>query len=59
MKWQAWAFVGQTVVCAADDWNSPEEVWKDSLGWPDEQEIETAKKRGCRVVRVTIEEAEE
>lgn len=60
MKWQAWAFVdehGNMIAesglrCAAD-------VWRVGLGCPDEQEIEAAKARGCRVVRVTIEEIEE
>ena len=60
MKWQAWAFVDEHGnMIAESGFRGAADVWRVLLGWPDEQEIETAKKRGCRVVRVTIEEAEE
>ncbi len=34
------------------------DAWQVGLGWPDEKEIEWAKKRGDRVVRVKITEIE-
>lgn len=30
------------------------DTWKIALGWPTEQEIEEAKKRGMRVCKVTV-----
>ena len=30
------------------------DTWKIALGWPDDKEIEEAKKRGMRVCKVTV-----
>jgi len=60
MKWQAWAFVDDRGgVIAESGFNRSDDAWSVGLGLPDDQEIEAAKARGCRVVRVTIEEVEE
>lgn len=60
MKWKAWAFVNDRgSVIAESGFNRAADAWRIGLGWPDDQEIEAAKARGCRVVRVTIEEVEE
>ena len=59
MKWQAWAFVDEHGnMIAESGFRGAAHVWRVLLRWPDDQEIETAKARGCRVVRVTIEEVE-
>ena len=59
MKWQAWAFVDdQCSVIADTSPHSEYGMWFLHVGCGN-KEIEAAKARGCRVVRVTIDEIEE
>lgn len=44
------------LVLADSDFDTPERAWQVGLGWPDGTEIENAKRKGCRVVRVSIYE---
>lgn len=67
---EAWAFVvpeakpgesykaGDKQVLADSTFRDADHAWEIGLGWPSREEIEEAKKRGCRVVRVRIEEIE-
>lgn len=46
---EGWALADSTFVDAAD-------AWRVALGWPTVGEVERAKGRGARVVRVEIRE---
>jgi len=54
---ECWAYISPTGNVIADSTFESEAVaWRIGLGWPDEEEIQRAKKRGARVVRVKITE---
>ena len=58
-EWTCWAFVsGDGSMTADSGFTSPDAAWKIGLGWPDEEDIQEAKKRGCRVCRVRVMEIE-
>jgi hypothetical protein len=50
---EEWAYVGARGILV-DSFRDEAEVWKVALGWPDADDIEAAKDRGDRVVRVRI-----
>lgn len=52
---EVWAFINEKGGVNADSsFRDEHHVWTICLGWPDAEEIEEAKKRGCRVCRVRI-----
>lgn len=55
MKVAVWAFVRPDGRILADsDFRDEAHVWRIGLGWPDKEEIETAKKDGYRAEQVEI-----
>jgi hypothetical protein len=44
------------LVLADSDFDTPERAWQVGLGWPDAEEIASAKRKGCRVAKVAIVE---
>lgn len=44
------------LVLADSDLDTTERAWQVGLGWPDESEISAAKRKGCRVAKVSIYE---
>ena len=58
-QWECWAYVSPHGKVLADlDFNFEHDAWYVALGWPDNEEIQAAKQRGARVIRVRIEEIE-
>ena len=56
-EWTCWAFVGADGSMFADTFFSIQDsVWDVALGWPNAEDIQEAKKRGCRVCRVRVTE---
>lgn len=53
------AYVGRGMVVADSGFSTQSNAWKIMLGWPDGEEIEEAKARGDKVIRVKIIAAEE
>jgi len=52
---QAWAVIWPDGRMLADtSFNDEQHAWQVCLGWPDADEIEAAKRRGARAVRVTV-----
>lgn len=50
-----WAYIEPDGRILADTHFKDEaDTWKIALGWPDDEEIEEAKRRGCRVELVGI-----
>ena len=59
-EWTCYAYISANGLVLADtDFDSPDRAWQVGLGWPDAAEIEAAKRRGARVVRVRIVEVPE
>lgn len=46
------------LVLTDSDFDTPEVAWQVGLGWPAQDEIEAAKKRGAKVVKVRIVQVE-
>lgn len=60
-QWEVYAFTDpmrNDFILADSMFKNPKQAWSVGLGWPSDQEIEIAKKRGCRVVKVLITEME-
>lgn len=56
-EWICYAYISHNGLVVADtDFDTPERAWKVGLGWPSDEEIEEAKKRGARVVKARITE---
>jgi hypothetical protein len=52
-----WAYFDEAGRVLADSTFADEaEAWRVALGWPTGGEVMEAKARGCRVVRVMVEE---
>ena len=56
MSKRVWAFIKPDGSILADsDFKDEREAWVVGLGWPTRGEVKEAKKKGYRVVEVTIE----
>lgn len=56
-EWTCYAYLAPNGMILADsDFDTPERAWQVGLGWPDAAEIEQAKKRGARVMKVRVTE---
>ena len=55
-SWTAWAVVhpNGTYLLADTNFRNEDHAWKIFLGWPDDEEIERAKKSGYRAMQVLI-----
>jgi len=54
-EWICYAFLSENGEIIADSgFNTAGSAWRVGLGWPDQNEIEDAKKRGAEVFQVTI-----
>lgn len=51
---EAWAMIRPNGTILTDGFESAEQAWKIGLGWPDDAEIEAAKRSGYRVARVRL-----
>lgn len=54
-EWFCYAYLASDGTILADsDFDTPERAWQVGLGWPDAAEIDAAKQRGARVMRVRV-----
>lgn len=53
---EIWAVVfSDGRIIAESDFENEEEAWRIALGWPDQDEIDEAKKRGAFCVKARLE----
>lgn len=57
-QWECWAYVSPKGRLITDTRDTEAQAWCFGLGYPGEAEIQAAKQRGARVIRVRIEEIE-